>query len=136
MNDFAKHPALFFDGVCNMCNSSVDWVMRHDKARKFRFASLQGTTAHELVPEYAEEAGLSTVVLYDGEVKHVRSTAALKVLKGLGGFWALLGTLGFIVPRPVRDWIYKKIANSRYKRFGKRDTCRLPTAEERELFLP
>lgn len=136
MSEFAEHPALFFDGVCNLCNSTVDWVINHDKRRYFRFGSLQGQTAHRVVPEYAEEAGLSTVVLVTGQGRFIRSTAILKVLRGLGGFWSFLATLGFILPRSFRDWCYKKIAGSRYKRWGKRDTCRLPTPEERELFLP
>ncbi len=131
-----EHPTLFFDGVCNMCNSSVDFVIRHDKKRVFRFASLQGDTAHQLVPEYAEEAGLSTVVLLDGGVKYIRSTAVAKVLKGLGGLYKFLGILMMILPRKLRDWGYMRVANGRYKRFGKRETCRLPTPEERSLFLP
>lgn len=119
-----------------MCNSSVDFVIRHDKKRVFRFASLQGDTAHQLVPEYAEEAGLSTVVLLDGGVKYIRSTAVAKVLKGLGGLYKFLGILMMILPRKLRDWGYMRVANGRYKRFGKRETCRLPTPEERSLFLP
>lgn len=130
------HPTLFFDGVCNLCNASIDWVMRHDRQRLFRFASLQGTTAHELVPEYAEEEGLSTVVLLDEKGRHVRSTAALRVLWHLGGLYRFLATVLLVIPSPVRDWGYRQIANRRYKLFGQKDTCRLPTREERALFLP
>ena len=135
-HDFAEHPALFFDGVCNLCNSTVDWIIRHDKARYFRFASLQGKTAHEVVPEYADEAGLSTVVLVKGDNQYIRSTAIAHALKGLGGIWKFYGSLILLLPRGFRDWGYKKVANSRYERWGKRETCRLPSPEERDLFLP
>lgn len=130
------HPILFFDGVCNLCNSSVDFIIRRDKQRVFRFASLQGTTAHNLVPQYAEEAGLSTVVLITEEGQFVRSTAVGHVLKRLGGFWKILGSLFLILPAGFRDWLYKAVAKRRYRLFGKKDSCRLPTPEERELFLP
>ncbi len=136
MIDFAEHPALFFDGVCNLCNSTVDFVIRHDKKRLFRYGSLQGDTAHRIVPEYAEEAGLSTVVLVTGEGQFIRSSAILKTLKGLGGFWKLSGTILWWLPRPMRDWLYMRIARMRYRIWGKRDSCRLPTLAERELFLP
>ena len=136
MIDFKEHPALFFDGVCNLCNNSVDWIIRHDKKRYFRFGSLQGETARQVVPEYAAEAGLSTVVLVTEQGQYIRSSAIGRVLKGLGGFWKFLGTFFLLVPRPIRDWGYKRIAKGRYKRWGKRESCRLPTSEERELFLP
>jgi predicted DCC family thiol-disulfide oxidoreductase YuxK len=134
-HDFSQHPALFFDGTCNLCNGTVDFVIKRDKKHVFRFGSLQGTTAHEIVPEYAEEARLSTVVLVTGEGQFIRSTAILKVLQGLGGFWKFLGTLGFILPRAFRDWCYKLVAGNRYRIWGKKDSCRLPTPEERSLFL-
>ncbi|HVT14232.1 MAG TPA: DCC1-like thiol-disulfide oxidoreductase family protein [Fimbriimonadaceae bacterium] len=136
LSEFSEHPALFFDGVCNLCNSTVDFVIKRDKRRYFRFGSLQGETAHRVVPEYAEEAGLSTVVLVTGQGKFVRSTAILKVLQGLGGFWQAVATLLFVLPRPVRDWFYKRIAGMRYRIWGKKSSCRLPTPEERAVFLP
>lgn len=127
---------LFFDGVCNLCNRSVDFVINRDKTRKFRFASLQGETAAKYAPEYAAEAGLSTVVLLTGHGKYIRSTAIVHVLKGLGGVWKVLGFLLQIIPRPIRDWGYKLVVKNRYRWAGKRDTCRLPTPEERAVFLP
>lgn len=136
MTPATTHPTLFFDGVCNLCNSSVDWVIRNDKNRIFRFASLQGETAKRVVPDYADEAGLSTVVLVDENGRYVRSTAALNVLKRLGGFYGVLGTILLWIPRAVRDWGYRLIASNRYRWFGQKDTCRLPTPEERAVFLP
>jgi predicted DCC family thiol-disulfide oxidoreductase YuxK len=136
VNEVAGHPTLFFDGVCNLCNSSVDWVVRHDKKGLFRFASLQGETAKRVVPEYANEEGLSTVVLVDESGKYVRSSAAMRVLKHLGGFYGFLGSVGLLIPRPLRDWGYRTIAKNRYRWFGQKDTCRLPSPQERALFLP
>jgi predicted DCC family thiol-disulfide oxidoreductase YuxK len=136
LNDFAEHPALFFDGVCNLCNGTVDFVIKADKKRLFRFGSLQGVTAHQVVPEYADEAGLSTVVLVTVEGKFIRSTAICMVLKKLGGFWAFWGSLCMMFPKGFRDWLYMLIAKNRYNIWGHRDSCRLPTPEERELFLP
>jgi len=131
-----EHPILFFDGVCNLCNRSVDWIIKRDKRRVFRFASLQGSTASELVPEFASEEGLSTVVLVIGGRKFIRSSAIAQVLIGLSGGWKLAGILLMLVPRPIRDWFYNRTASNRYRRWGKRDSCRVPTPEERELFLP
>lgn len=136
MNEFAEHPALFFDGVCNLCNSTVDWVIRKDKRKYFRFGSLQGETAHRVVPEYAEEAGLSTVVLVTGRGQYVRSTAIAHVMMGLGGIWAFWGGLILLLPRPLRDWGYKRVAAMRYRIWGQKDSCRLPTPDERDRFLP
>ena len=127
---------LFFDGVCNLCNWSVDFVIKRDKKKLFRFASLQGETAHRLVPNYAEEAGLSTVVLINGDGQFIRSAAVGRVLKGLGGFWKLVGGFILLWPRPIRDWFYKLVVKNRYKWAGKKETCRLPTPEERAQFLP
>ncbi len=127
---------LFFDGVCNLCNWSVDFLIKRDKQKRFRFASLQGETAHRLVPQYAEEGGLSTVVLITGEGQFIRSAAVGRVLKGLGGFWKFVGAFLLLWPRPVRDWFYKLVVKNRYKWAGKKETCRLPTPEERAQFLP
>jgi predicted DCC family thiol-disulfide oxidoreductase YuxK len=114
----------------------VDWIIRHDKKRLYRFGSLQGVTAHKVVPEYAEEAGLSTVVLVTGDGKYIRSTAIARVLKGLGGFWKFCSFMIMIWPRPIRDWGYKLVVKNRYRWAGKKDSCRLPKPEERDLFLP
>ncbi|HTQ09540.1 MAG TPA: DCC1-like thiol-disulfide oxidoreductase family protein [Fimbriimonadaceae bacterium] len=131
-----EEPVLFFDGVCNLCNRSVDWIMRRDRRRVFRFASLQGETAKEVVPEFAKAQDLSTVVLVANGRKFVRSSAVIEVLKGLGGSWRVLGCVLRVVPRPLRDWGYDRVAKARYRRWGKRDTCRVPGPEERERFLP
>ncbi len=125
---------VFFDGECNLCNGFVDWLVRTDKAGKMKIASLQGETAKELGIA-GQSSGLNTVVYLRDGVRFERSTAVLEILRDLGGAWKL-ASIFFILPRFLRDAIYALIARNRYRLFGRRDTCRLPTPEERQRFLP
>jgi len=134
--DTVEHPIIFFDGLCNLCNAWVDFMLRHDPDRIFRYASLQGETARKLVPEYANDRGLSTVVLLDEKGHHVRSTAILRIAQRLREPISTFAGVSLLVPKPARDFTYRLISRSRYRIFGKKDSCRLPTEEERELFLP
>ncbi len=127
-------PILFFDGVCNLCNASVDFVVQHESCSTLRFASLQGETAKKLLGEEKAKA-LSSLVLWHADATYERSTAALKVARYLRAPWRWLRVLG-LVPRPLRDLVYDWIARNRYRWFGKKDTCRVPTPYERERFLP
>jgi predicted DCC family thiol-disulfide oxidoreductase YuxK len=130
----AAHPVVFFDGVCNMCNAVVDFVMKRDPKRRFRFVSLQSAKAAELIPGHDPDGELASLMLLENGVLVTQSTAALKIARHLSGPSPLL--YGFIVaPRRLRDIIYRLIARNRYKWFGKRDTCRLPSEAERALFL-
>jgi predicted DCC family thiol-disulfide oxidoreductase YuxK len=131
--EVTDHPVLFFDGVCNLCNSSIDFVVRRDKKRRYRFAPLQGTTAAHAIP--GQVLSFDSFVLAENGQIYLRSTAALKVVAGLGGIWSFAKVLLWI-PAPLRDVVYKVIAKNRYRWFGQKDTCRLPTPEERALFLP
>lgn len=124
-------PILFFDGVCTLCNRSVDWVIRRDRQRVFRFASLQGETAKRLVPDAAKD--LNSFVIWQNGVAWKRSDAVIRVLIGLRAPGAKI--LG-LVPRPLRDLVYALVAKNRYRWFGKHESCRLPTADERSRFLP
>ena len=133
--DPANHPIILFDGVCNLCNGWVDYVIRRDRAHVFHFASLQGESAAQLAPAYGGEQNLSTIVLIDADGIHVRSSAVLRVLRRLGGFLAILAGIGMIIPPPLRDALYRWVASNRYQWFGKKDSCRLPTPAERTLFL-
>lgn len=128
-------PIIFFDGVCGLCNRSIDFVIRHDRAHKFRFAPLQGTTAQQRL-KISPGASLSSMVLCDRTGIYRRSSAVSRVLRGLGGVWSLLGWLLWIVPRPLRNLGYEIVARNRYRWFGKKESCRLPTLAERQLFLP
>jgi predicted DCC family thiol-disulfide oxidoreductase YuxK len=127
-------PVLFFDGVCGLCNRFVDLLLREDRGRVLRFAPLQGRTARERLPA-ALTAQVGTVVLLDGDGVHTRSDAILRALALLGGQPRALAWMGWAVPRPVRDFFYEAIARQRYRWFGRRDACRLPTPQERERFL-
>lgn len=127
-------PIVFFDGDCGLCNRSVDWIIRHDRKAIFRFAPLQGDTALEQLGVDAG-ADLKTIVLLDENGQHRRSVAVVAILRRLGGFWRFCGALLWIVPRPIRDWGYNVIARNRYRWFGKHETCRMPTPEERTRFL-
>lgn len=125
---------VFFDGVCGLCNRFVDHLLRIDRKHVLRFAPLQGTTAQELLPPGLADALESVVYLRDGEVIK-DSGAGLLILIELGG-WRKLHRGWFIFPRAVRDAVYRWLARHRYRWFGKRDACRVPSGEEVERFLP
>lgn len=124
---------VYFDGHCNLCNTSVDFLIRRDVRRRLKFAPLQGETARARLP--ADLVGdLGTVVFDDGSRLHVRSSAVVRTLVALGGAWRLAGVL-LLIPAFLRDPLYRFVARSRYRWFGRRETCRLPTPEERDQFL-
>jgi predicted DCC family thiol-disulfide oxidoreductase YuxK len=140
-SDHARHaqadgrPILFFDGVCGLCNRSVDFVLTRDRAGKLRFAPLQGETARRVLGAPDVES-LKTVVLVDQRGTHRRSSAVVRVLWTLGGFWKAAGGLLWLVPKPLRELGYRFVARNRYRWFGRKESCRLPTADERGRFLP
>lgn len=126
---------VYFDGVCNLCNRLVDFVIRHDRKRRYyRFASLQGETASQRLPPALIGPNPETIVVEQGDELRFRSDAILAILSGLGGPWRIFGVLR-VFPRALRDWVYNWVARKRFSWFGRRDTCRVATAEERSLFL-
>ncbi len=129
------HSIILFDGVCNLCNRSVQYVIRHDAEKKFHFASLQSDAGQQLLKQYHLPAdNFNSFVLIQDAKAYTRSTAALRVAKQLKGITKLL--YGFIiVPRFLRDAIYNLIANNRYKWFGERESCMLPTPDLQSRFL-
>jgi len=131
----SNKPIIFFDGVCAMCNSFVDVVIRADKKRTFRFAPLSGETAKNLLPPLSGDPREWSMLYLDERGIHDQSDASLQVYRRLGGAWWLL-SLARIVPRVIRTPVYRVIARNRYRWFGRRETCRVPTDEERERFLP
>lgn len=126
---------VVFDGVCNLCNRAVDFIMRHDHQRRFRFASSQSPVGQALV-EAADlpAADTDTVLVIEDGTTFVRSDAVLHIARQLGRPWSLLWPLVHL-PRPIRDLVYRLIARSRYRVFGRRDTCRIPSPDERNRFL-
>lgn len=134
-NEHSSYSILFFDGVCNLCNASVDFVVSKDRNRKFRYAPLQSETAKKVLGNTSINLeNPSSFVLYHQGTILRKSSAALKVAQLLG-FPLSLVSVFFIIPKFIRDWVYSVIADNRYKWFGKKETCRLPTESERELFL-
>lgn len=130
-----EHPVLLFDGVCNLCNSSVQFIIDKDPKSKFHFASLQSDIGQELLDRFGANSGsLDSVVLIKNDKVYSRSSAALQALKTLGGGWSLFYAF-VIIPKPVRDVVYDWIAKNRYKWFGKKDACWLPTPDLRTRFL-
>ncbi|MEO8277729.1 MAG: thiol-disulfide oxidoreductase DCC family protein [Thermoanaerobaculia bacterium] len=126
---------LLFDGVCNLCNGSVQWVIRHDPDARFHFASLQSNAARVLLVRHALPTdAMETMVLVDGDRHWVKSDAALEVLRRVGGGWSFL-RLFKVVPRPLRDGVYGWVARNRYRWFGQLESCWLPTPELRGRFL-
>jgi len=129
-------PIVFFDGVCGLCNRFVDWVITRDGRGHFVFAPLQGSTARAMgVEPRTADPALWSIVLVDGSGVRERSDAVLLIATELGGVYRLATTLRWI-PRPLRDWLYDRIARRRYRFFGKREACRMPSEAERDRFLP
>jgi len=126
---------IFFDGKCNLCNRLVQFVIKRDTSGKFKFASLQSKIGQEILEGYGVCASdLDSFVLVIGEHFFVRSSAVLKLFCELGGVWKFLYVL-ILVPRPLRDFVYNCIANSRYRLFGKKDSCMIPSEGIRKRFL-
>jgi predicted DCC family thiol-disulfide oxidoreductase YuxK len=128
-------PVVFFDGVCGLCNHWVDFLLARDRDRHFHFSPLQGETARDWLKIGPEEA-LDSVVLIDARGIHRKTDAVWRMLLQLGGLWWIAGWLLRLVPRPIRNWGYDIVARHRYRWFGKKETCSLPTPDERERFLP
>ncbi|UOQ78000.1 thiol-disulfide oxidoreductase DCC family protein [Hymenobacter sp. 5516J-16] len=133
----APSATILFDGVCNLCNGFVQFVIEHDAAGYFRFASLQSAAGQELLRAHGlqPQTEPDSVILVEGGRAHTHSAAALGVLQRLSGGWGVVGTLGKLFPRFLRDAVYRLIARNRYRWFGRQDACWLPTPELRARFL-
>ena len=134
-------PILLYDGVCGLCNRLVQFILRRDHAGIFRFASLQSPSAAKILGRHgasAEDLDTFFVVANPGDPGEFllsRSDAALYVLQQLGGFWRISAQIFRVLPRPVREWIYRTVARNRYRIFGRYDTCPVPDAQTRSRFL-
>lgn len=129
------NPIVLFDGVCNLCSGSVQFVLKRDPEARFRFASLQSEAGQTIQAEHGLDPGvLSSVLLLEEGRLYRESDAALRIARHLPGAWKLL-TVFKIIPRPIRDGMYRFIARNRYRWFGKAETCWLPTPELRGRFL-
>ena len=125
---------VLFDGVCNFCNGAVNFIIKHDHEKRFKFAALQSEIGQELRAKFDIGEDVDSIILVENEEAYMHSTAGLRVAKTLGGIWSL-GYAFIIVPAFIRDWAYRVFARNRYRLFGRLDTCMLPTPEVRERFL-
>lgn len=126
---------ILFDGICNFCNSSVNFIIERDIRNRFIFAPIQSESGKKLMNHFGLDAeNLKTIILIEGERYYTKTTAALRIAKELKGAWKLFYVF-IIVPPFIRDIFYNMISKYRYRWFGKRETCRLPTPEEKEKFL-
>ena len=140
MSKTESNPIVLYDGVCGLCNRLTQFILKHDKPDRFRFASLQSEFAANILKRHgADPEDLDTVyVVVDynkpGESLLARSAAILHIATELGGIWKL-GGAGRVLPRPIRDTIYMLVARNRYRVFGKYESCMLPEPKHRAKFL-
>lgn len=136
--DVSSSAIVLFDGVCNLCNASINFVIDRDAAGYFKFASLQSDAAPDLAapcgPLNSDRDSLDSIVLVEDGNCYDRSTAALRIARRMDGLWPMLYAF-IIIPRPIRDVVYNWIAKNRYRWFGKEESCRLPTPELRARFV-
>lgn len=126
---------VYFDGVCNLCNSAINFLIDQDKRQRLKFASLQSDAGVEILQRFSlpSDDYDSFLFLKEGQLFQ-KSDAVLEIVKVLGGAWSLM-TVFKIIPKSIRDWMYTKVAQNRYQWFGKRNECRLPTPELKARFL-
>ena len=135
-----QEPVFLYDGQCGFCNRCVQHILKHDRKNTMYFAALQGEYGKSILTRHPELKGVDSLVFVEPlDVGHpervlVRSDAALRVAGYLGGIWKL-ALAAYLIPRPVRDFLYDEFAKRRYRWFGKYDTCLLPPQEVRERFL-
>ena len=134
-------PILFYDGVCGLCNTLVQFLLKHDKKGRLRFASLQSDFAEKVLRRHGFDPKdldtLHVVENYEQPDERLlqRSDAVLRAGRELGGHWSVLAAIAKIVPRPLRDIAYRFVARNRYRVFGKYETCMLPNPDQRSRFL-
>jgi predicted DCC family thiol-disulfide oxidoreductase YuxK len=128
-----NHPLVLFDGVCNLCNGTVDFIIKRKSKTPFRFVALQSEAGEKLVKKYNIPPEIDSVILIDNNKAFWKSKAALEIARRLPFPWKLAVGLK-IIPKRWRDGVYLWIAKNRYRWFGKKTSCRLPTPEEKMLF--
>lgn len=129
-----EHAVVLFDGVCTFCNRSVQFIIKRDRSGYFRFASQQSGAGSALLAGLPEAAGTDSIVLIEQGRAYTESTAVLRIARRLDGLWKA-AYLAIVIPRPVRDLVYRSFARRRYRWFGKESACMMPTPDIRERFL-
>lgn len=126
---------ILFDGVCNLCSSAINFVIKRDLKNRFLFASLQSENGKALSQKYhIDTAQVDSIILIKNNTAYAKSSAAIKITQSLSGLWPLF-TLFIIIPPFVRNWIYDYVAKNRYRWYGKKETCMVPNSELRSKFL-
>lgn len=125
---------ILFDGTCNFCNNSVQFVFNRDPNGYFKFAPLQSETGRKLLNNHGLDKDINSFILIENEKCYIKSSAVLQVCRHLKGLWRFL-TIFQIIPVPIRDFVYDIVAKNRYKLFGKKESCMIPSPEIRHRFL-
>jgi predicted DCC family thiol-disulfide oxidoreductase YuxK len=134
MTDALAPRVVLFDGVCNVCNAAVNFIIDRDPEARFCFASLQSGKGRELCAAHGLSEDVRTIVLVEDGAAYTESTAVLRIVRRLGAAWPLL-YVAILLPRALRDVLYRFFAANRYRWFGKRESCRVPTPDIRRRFL-
>ena len=131
-----EHDIILFDGVCNLCNSAIQFIIKRDKSDRYRFAALQSELARELTSQRnIDTEKIDSIILIEpGKAYYVKAPAALRIGKNFGGLWKLLGIFEW-VPPIISNWVYDVVAKNRYRWFGRKDECMIPTPELKQKFL-
>lgn len=134
MTDDQRHFVILFDGVCNFCNGSVQFIIRRDRKGRFRFASLQSSAGKQLLARHRIREQADSIVLIENGSCFTESTAVLRIAGRMSGIWKIAAIL-LVIPKPIRDCLYRYFARNRYRWFGKQEACMIPTEETRKRFL-
>jgi len=130
-----SHPVILFDGVCNLCSGGVQFIIKHDPTHRFRFASLQSEFGQHVLHQFnLAMTEFDSIILLENGIVYTKSNAALRVAKKLTGAWSALYAF-MIVPQFIRNAVYDLAARNRYKWFGKKEACWIPTPELKDLFI-
>lgn len=135
MNTSENHKIILFDGVCNLCNGAINFVIEKDKNNSFKFAALQSEIGQDLTSRFnIDRTKVDSIILIDGDKHFEKSSAALRIAQHMSGAYPLL-YMFMIVPKFIRNAVYDYIAKNRYKWFGKKESCMIPTPALKEKFL-
>jgi predicted DCC family thiol-disulfide oxidoreductase YuxK len=133
--DKKERRILLFDGMCNLCNGLILWIIKNEKTQRIKFASLQSDTGQGLLEHFnLSSVGFNSLIYIDGQDYYQKSTGVLKVLNDMGGVWKIFNFF-YILPPSVRDWLYDRVAGNRYRWFGRRAACMTPSADIKARFL-
>lgn len=130
----SRDNVVLFDGICNLCNGFVNFIIERDKKKRFVFGTLQERNVQDILKIMKIEDGMQSVIYIESGKTYTESTAALRILKKLGGIWSLAFVL-IVFPKFIRDGVYRWIAKNRYKFFGKRNECRMPEPSIEDRFI-